>query len=348
MNSLKINKNKELLTKSLKEMGFKDNQIDYFLNINYRVFDDYKEFNDDKFLQYYDAYIKLVTSEQKLSLNDFFSEVGENFKGFLKSKNLTLEDAYALKFWSSHFYKDILRFKRSLSPSLKVKDMILNDLENELDGLSVDLTISQKEKIMHFARNINLSTPQFDFWENVRNFSKEIGLEKISILGTLERFRIMMRDIEKAINSLDKVTKSRIEENTVLYRGISSINKKFDSINELLGLSLDEIGYTSTSLTHKASFASRDAYPYCIEIYAPKGTECFDITPFSKYYRENEFLLAPNQLLIFDVDANYVDIYGSQKTMLRALAISKNKECYNNTKLEKNIINDEEFFDGKQ
>lgn len=348
MNSLNINKNKDVLIESLKKRGFTDNQINYFLNLDYRVFDDYKEYNDDLFIQYYDSYLSLMTSDQKITIDGFFKDVGENFKGILKTKNISLDDALSLRLWSSHFYKDILKFKRSLSPSNKIKTMIFDDLETSLKSEYEKLSDEQINKIMDFAKNVDLNMAKFDFWEKVRSFSDDIGLKEVSILGTLERFRLLMTEVIPAIDSIDRITKHKLDENTVLYRGLCTMKYDFDNIYELIGRPFDEKAYTSTSLVQKSSFAFRDDYPICIEIYAPKGTECFDITPFSRYYKENEFLLAPNELIVFDVNPNYVDHYGNDKIMIKALAISKDRKCYKDTCLNNTLLHEEEIFDGKQ
>ena len=69
---------------------------------------------------------------------------------------------------------------------------------------------------------------------------------------------------------------------------------------------------------------------------------------FSRYYKENEFLLAPNELIVFDVNPNYVDHYGNDKIMIKALAISKDRKCYKDTCLNNTLLHEEEIFDGKQ
>lgn len=85
----------------------------------------------------------------------------------------------------------------------------------------------------------------------------------------------------------DGIEKSRLKQDTTLYRGIGGAGDKlFGPVGSHVGEDFTEYGFVSTSVHSDSAFGGTR-----LVIHAPKGTHAMDVKSFSNFGHENEVLL---------------------------------------------------------
>ena len=121
---------------------------------------------------------------------------------------------------------------------------------------------------------------------------------------------------------------------------------QISSLENYIGKSISNKGYTSTTLLYKLSFAKYDDYDTVMEIYAPKGTLGSYIAQLSDYDNtEQEVLLNSNDIYFLDARKNVRDPNGKIKTVLKCLLLSKERECYKGIDKRQEIPNTQQSLE---
>lgn len=320
--------------------------INLILNDKYEKFDSSSQIlsilNDKKYLGI------LMVLDEGYTLNELYNFFDDKilikeFQKNLEQKNLTIEIVKAFNKYSSGSNM-ILKRKRGISKG-KILDQILDELTSRLKkyGFSSEKIILIKKYLI----TLDYSKPLYINYILMNNFLSNNNVLKkyIPVIQSSVRSLDMYYHLDEIISSLDQGLKHSLNNSIKLYR---AVKKEYlmdqlsldDDLSSLIGKCIEEKGYSSTSLTYDQSFAKYDDYDVVFDIFVPKGTQGFSITSFSNYgSEEEEFLMNANDLLIIDVNENYVDKNGNHKILIKALMISKDIQVYNNLSAQHNNDN---------
>ena len=267
----------------------------------------------------------------------------EDFYKLLKSSNVTWNDVLALHSYTN--YSDDILHLQNARESENNTPLYISE---ELSYFS-SLSQLQEEKFIKFIKNLVSQNDYENLKEKVVAFSNQIDTSFPVVYNHVKNIIKTKTKLDKISLTIKKTLKNQIAKNTVLHRGVKQsflrkILKDESDINALVGKKIEEKGFTSTSLFYNMSFSGRYKYgfPIYMKIYVPKGSEGMDITPYSKYQNEYEFLCNANDLYIFDVEKDYIDERGNKRIMLKCFLLSKDRECYKDIAKETTKQNENE------
>ncbi len=195
--------------------------------------------------------------------------------------------------------------------------------------------------IDNFVRNLDYSLPLYKNYQLTKEFFMKQGLsnKQISSILTYVKDINSLYHVDYTIAKLDEIlNNTTLQEPMVLYRAVnSSYLKQYlnsgESLTELVGKTISETGYLSTSPLYDKSLSGQSKLDLVYEIYTPDGTKGVDVTPFSGYEgAEIEYLLAPTNLYVFEVIPNVVDKKGNTKTICRCTTDKSLMEAMINSK----------------
>ncbi len=295
----------------------------------YRVFESEKElpahiFENEK----YSSIIEKLADGY--SLNEIYQLSSETKRGeidsfikILDENGLDIDMATALYNYTTGSNM-ILGIKRGTVSKNSVLDNIILESKERL----TQREISQEmiTTIDDFVRNLDYSLPLYKNYELVKDFFRNQGLSNSQITTILTSVKDInsLYHVDDTIAKLDEaISKCTLKEPTVLYRAVdSSYLKQYlkpgESLTELVGKTISETGYLSTSPLYDKSLTNQERLDLVFEIYAPEGTKGIDVTPFSGYEgAEVEYLLDPTNLYVFEVIPNVVDSSGQTKTICK-------------------------------
>lgn len=261
----------------------------------------------------------------------------ESLKGILKVNNVSPSQARALNFYSSEGER-VLAYKRNLSTRESQKLNAKNIFIYKLQCIPSDM--QKKQIIYDFMKKNEFEKKNYIDVDKVENEIEHLDIEKEQKYVICDYIYTLTHilSLDKNIKYLDQCLKNQIVDNLIVYRGISSsflyklfpdkVSPLSQNFASLVGEKIEEKGYLSTSSYIGSSFAHFPKNDIILEIFAPRGSQGFDISPFSNFTYENELLFNSCDLFILgNKDIKHV---GEQKTLLSCLLISKERECYKN------------------
>lgn len=214
----------------------------------------------------------------------------------LQEKNVSLHEAVALNLWSSN--APAIQEQLLCGNTYNYVSRTLETLANQLwhltpDGEEVRYVLEALQNICY--ANTTLS----ELYEKGRS---------IALPGMTTSVLSAMRKIHIAVNAEDiaaliyaAMHKHPLKEEITVYRAIQG---------KVIGPSVMNRGFVSTSLTKKDSFIKYPGYNVLFELKVPAETHCIDIVPFSNYDTvENEILLPPNIIEIQEQTTDGHNIY---------------------------------------
>ena len=286
--------------------------------------------------QYSDVIAELKKPNKKL--DNLLQTKMAYFKELLKMNNLSTSQAIALNSYAYDSEK-ILNYKRKIKDKIEMMKKAEDDLKCSLDY--VDSEKERKSFIIEFLRKTattsdnKLDVTKAENLIDKLNFSQE---EKLCILGYLTEVS-EIQNLDQTIENIDKSVKNQIPYNMVFYRAINCdylykifptlLSKLYGNFNDLIGKKIEETGYLSTSALLDSSFATSPKCDIVFEIFAPKGSQAYDISAFSTVFDyENEMLFNSCDLYIFD--CKKIKIENNEKVKLSCLLLSKERSCYKN------------------
>lgn len=273
-------------------------------------------------------------SIEELKQNGVSSKEIEKFTNTLEKYNLTVENAKAINKYSNGSNM-ILAIKRETADRSAIQDGIRADMMGKLQtrGLSQE----QISNLESYIGNLDFSKPVHENYDIISQYMKEIDIPHNCYSSVCAAVKDMdsLEHIDDTLANLDEgLSKSRLPQSMKLYRAIKTngdINPK-----GYVGKNINNKGYTSTSPLYESSFAKYDDYDTVMEIYAPKGTQGSYMTQLSDYDNaEQEVLLNPNDIYIVDAQEGVIDQNGRNKTVLKGLLLSKERECYRGIDIDK-------------
>lgn len=340
---------KERLESFLRKENFSSKQINNFLG-------DYTQQDSPFFFEYLNeesainlSAINTILEAEKEKRSPSQTREMDEFKGFLKSKNLTVDEGLAIYRYS--FYgSEILKLKRSGKSSAEEIQNMSTELEKSFSLFGEKKSLKNGKIIrdmIEFAKTLNPFEEYDIIQQEVNSYVNKLGFTQTLSAYCLSYIYDVMNvlRIGKNISNLDKSLKNQIPYNMVLYRAIdpSFLDLSKDVIKNpeiLLGETLNQNGYTSTSLRYDNCFAKYSQYPLVLKIFVPKGTQGLDISRLSYLPNEEEVLLNSCNLFIFNISSFVHDknskYYG--KIYADAVAISKDKACYKDVWTNNNNI----------
>ena len=345
MKKINIANYKETLTKYLKKEKFTQNQIDCMLGDFVEYQNDYSEFcPEHSNIQEYSAFIKEFRNRAQYNsvaqtetyMKEKFPKAFKDFAGLLKSNNISIHEALSLYEYTDHCSEILnLQFARKNSQN----DPHLIHSLKQFDYLPIE----KRKALYDLANSITIYTQPEELMKKTKEVCSKIGVISFTVFPVMSGILTRKQEAVQNTLAIKIILKTHIAHNTVLHRGVegkflTDMLKPDQTIKDLVGAKINEEGFMSTSLLYKSSFAGaygEEAYPIYMQIYMPKGSEGMNITPFSKFSNEYEFLCNENDLFIFDVDTDFVDENKNHKTLLKCFLLSKDREVY------KNIGNDE-------
>ena len=328
------NEDKIKIGNMLSKDGLSNDEINEILNCEYSSFDSHDEmemlFGKGNYQNILEKLSNGYKMEELPKLNVNEKEIQE-FNSMLEKNNITVENAKAI-----HQYTDgsnmILGIKRG-EDRTKIQEGIIEQLSKSLN----ERGISQEKikEVQEFVKGLDYERPVYENYEKINDYSIQGNLPnacKASInksVQSMDRFN----HIDETVAELDDaLSKTQLINSMKVYRAVKGNSLKelyqVEDLSELKGKSLQNKGQTSTSPLYDSSFAKYDTYDAVFEIFAPRGSKGSYITQLSDYGKaEQEVLMNPNDLYITDV-SEIVDKNGKNKTILKALMLSKEKECY--------------------
>ena len=308
------------------EKGFDENQIQTFL-LGYYKYDEKNFYSPKKCSSNFQKIFKYLETYSYPEVKKMFPPLSNEFEKVLKENDLTIDDAIALNRWSI-IPNGVLNYKRSKQSLNKATRDILYD--NVFDLIIVN---EKYRKLLNFVEGLDLSCPLETIEKKCKGFVVANSINEKVIPGILFYLDEKMK-IKSTTSSLEKVTTNQLSQNTIFYRGLNYdfyvklknyINSK--GLEALKGFVINEDGYSSTSFTPKNGFINSYSCPVLIEIFAPKGSECFDMVNFTKFPDENEVLFNTNEMRVVDYKIQSSPS-GNERILLKCFLLSKNKECY--------------------
>lgn len=340
MNIEKVNMSQEesqRLLAMLQSKGFSPESINEILNGDYSSFENMSDLevsfggikkHDEVLGKLSDGY-----SIEELESQGISSQKIQDFNSMLKSNNLTIDSAKAIYEYSIDSTM-ISKVQRGADRG-QIQGKILTDLSKSLQDRGIpELEIG---KIQEFVKGLDYQTPLHNNYDISNTTMSQLGIPNNCQVSVRAAIREMnnyshIDDTVKALN--DGLAGTRLPSSMVLHRAVKSSFlekglKDGESLESLVGRTVSNSGHTSTSPLYESSFASLDEYDAVFEIYAPKGSQGAYIAPLSSYDKvEQEVLLSPNDMFITDVQTGVIDQNGRNKTILKALMLSKERECY--------------------
>lgn len=254
------------------------------------------------------------------------------FKNTLVQNHLSLEEVKAFNKYTVGSNM-ILGAKRGIP-----KEQILESITSDFDSRMTEygFTEEQISQIGNHIKGLDYSLPLHQNYQLTREFLQQYGLSNKYIATVQSSVKNLdsYYHLDETLASLDKGLKTNLPESMELFRAVKSSFlekglKQGEDLTSLIGKRIEENGYSSTSPLYDTSFAKYDDYDVVFDIYAPKGTQGTQVTPFSSYgTAEQEVLLNSNDLFITDVIPNVTDKNGRTKTVCKSLMLSKDKSCY--------------------
>lgn len=340
MNIEKINMSREeskRLSTMLQAQGLPQASINEILNGNYSLFENMSDlqvaFGGIK--KYYDVLEKLsdgYTMEELESQGVPFQKA-QDFSAMLNSNNLTVDSAKAIYQYSID--STMISKVQMGTDKEQIQEKIITDLSKSLQNRGVPE--SKIVQIQEFVVGLDYKSPLHSNYDISNDTMTQLGIPNNCQVSVRAAIREMdnythIDDTVKALN--DGLADTRLPSSMVLYRAVkSSFLRKWlkdgEGLENLIGRTVSNSGHTSTSPLYNSSFASLDDYDAVFEIYAPKCSQGAYIASLSSYDKvEQEVLLSPNDMFITDVQTGVVDQNGRNKTILKALMLSKKRDCY--------------------
>ena len=122
-----------------------------------------------------------------------------------------------------------------------------------------------------------------------------------SILSAIRKIHIAVNADNITANIYEAMHKNPTKEGITVYRAIQG---------KVIGPSITNCGFVSTSKTKEASFIKYPGYNVLFELKVPQNTHCIDMAPFSNYDKvESEILLPPNVIEITEQKTDGYNIY---------------------------------------
>jgi hypothetical protein len=198
----------------------------------------------------------------------------------LAKHNIDWAEALALNLWSSNapaIQEYILK-----GHTYHYASHVFETLANELWYLTPDG--EEVRYVLEALQNICYAGVQLpELYEQGRKIALP-GMET-PVLSAMRKMQIAANAQELAGLVYKAVHRNTLSAEKVVYRAIKS---------EVIGPSMLNRGFVSTSATKEASFAKYPGYNTLFELTLPEGLPCIDITPFSNYDTvESEILLPP-------------------------------------------------------
>lgn len=322
---------KQQITNMLQNQGLSQSDINEILNGNYSTFQNEADLadvfsssgNHQKVLQgLADGY----TMEELPQIGVNQSEI-QGFMDTINSYNISVENAKAINQYSNGSNM-ILSVKRGTITRTELQSGIMQDLSIKLQERG--MSQSQIYEISNVIQQLNYDKPVHNNYDIINSHMQEMNLPRACSPSVCKAVKDMnsFEHIDETISSLDEgLSKARLPQSMKLYRAIKT-NGQVDMQN-YVGKSMNNKGYTSTSPLYDSSFAKYDEYDTVMEIYAPKGTQGAYITQLSDYDSvEQEVLLNPNDIYVVGAQSGVIDKNGKSKTVLQGLLLSKERECY--------------------
>ncbi len=326
------------ISSMLQSQGLSESEIDVILNGEYEGYN--SEYDLESALgglrKHVDVLEKLSDgyTMDELQVQGISPQKIDAFNQMLSEKNITVDNAKAIYQYSIGSNM-ILGVKRGTSKET-IQEQIMSDLEESLQARGVQQ--EDIEKMKQFVKDAEYDeTPLHDSYDIANRYMEQIGLKQNSYVSVRSAMQSMHRctHIDETIASLEEgLGSTNMPKSMKLYRAVKSSFlekglKPGEDLSSLVGKSISNKGQTSTSPLYDSSFASLDEYDCVFEIYTPKGTRGSYIAELSAYDKtEQEVLLNPNDLYITGVQAGVVDKNGRTKNVLKALCLSKDRECY--------------------
>lgn len=334
---------REQISTMLQNQGLSQAEIDEILNGAYSSFETSTELQNVFENGKYENVLNMLSdgfTMEEIEQSDISAREIQEFKEMLDSNNWTVENAKAI-----HQYTDgsnmILGIKRGQD-----KATFKQGIEQQLSESLKQRGISQDEilDIQKQLQEMDYGRPVHENYELINNYMREQSLPSTCAPSVRKAIQSMDRfeHIDETIGALDDgLSKTKLQDSMKLYRAMKgeALKKitRVEDLRELKGRSFQDTGQTSTSPLYESSFAKYDTHNAVFEIYAPKGTRGSYVTQLSDYgTAEQEVLLNPNDLYITDVQ-DIVDKNGQNKTILKALMLSKERECYKGIDKEQKI-----------
>lgn len=195
----------------------------------------------------------------------------QGFMDAINSYNISVENAKAINQYSNGSNM-ILSVKRGTITRTELQSGIMQDLSIKLQERG--MSQSQIYEISNVIQQLNYDKPVHNNYDIINSYMQEMNLPRDCSPSVCKAVKDMnsFKHIDETISSLDEgLSKARLPQSMKLYRAIKT-NGQVDMQN-YVGKSMNNKGYTSTSPLYDSSFAKYDEYDTVMEIYAPKGTQ---------------------------------------------------------------------------
>ena len=332
MEKEKINissENVERITQDLLKRGLTDTEINRIIYGEYQTFSDENELEDEKdFLDLIQA-LSDGYSMQELEKIGISSWKIHKFEKFLECENLNEAQVVAMNRYSAG--SDMMWGSKKNSSKRAIYDKICQDFSKKFS----EYGFSSKAiaDIQYQVKCLDYTKPLYENYAKIKeklthhNFANQYMSEIQTFVLNLNSFY----HLDETIHELEYGLKTNIEDSIKVYRAVKKdyFKQYVDSINDLKSRKIRENNFLSTSPIYDACFAKYDDYDVVMEMYVPKGTIGRNISQFSNYgTTEQEIVLNGADLYIFDIEPNVIDKNGRNKTFLKTLVLSRDKEVY--------------------
>ncbi len=330
---------KEKLEDTLLIDGIMKEDINDIINEKYTAFNSTEEistkmlsiFNNKDFFDIISALTDGYSVGELISVLLIKKNRVDEFLNYISSVDLTIDEVIALNRYTTDSNM-ILSRKNGISKE-KIYNAILNKYDTKI--VYFDIDNDSIKKIRSYIINLDYNLPLYKNYSKTLDYLDELNIKNdydLSILNIVKNLDSYNR-IDKTLNDLDSALKIRLDSSIVTYRAVKDkvlINDN-EKIESLLGKKIGGNYYSSTALLYEECLANEEEYNVVFEIYVPYCTEAVYLKPFSlKNNKTEELLLNENDLYIVDIDKNYLDKNGDKKILIKSLALSKNKKCYEN------------------
>ncbi len=254
------------------------------------------------------------------------------FKTIIDQNQLSIEEVKALNKYTIGSNM-ILGVKRGVP-----KEQVFESITSEFHSRMTEYGFQEEQirQIGDYIQGLDYSLPLHQNYQQVREFLQQYGLPNKYVATVQSSVRNLdsYYHLDETLASLDGKLQTNLTESMEVFRAVKSsfLEKGLEpgeNLTSFIGRRIAEPGYSSTSPLYDASFAKYDDYDVVFDIYAPKGTEGVQVTPFSSYgTTEQEVLFNSNDLYVTDVTPGVVDKNGRTKVVFKTLMLSKNKSCY--------------------
>lgn len=278
---------------------------------------------------------------EELSQQGISGEKINAFEDMISRRNLTVDNAKAIYQYSIGSNM-ILNVKRGTSKEV-IQEQIMKELEESLKCRGI--YDSDIKKMKQYVKDVDYSFTLHENYDMANEYMKQHSLQDNGHVSVRRAIQSMDRchHIDETILALDEgLGNTHLSKSMKLYRAVKSSYleqglKDGENLTSLVGKSISNEGQMSTSPLYDSSFAFLDECDAVFEIYTPKGSRGSYIAELSAYdITEQEVLLNPSDLYITDVQTGVVDKNGRSKNVLKALCLSKDRECYREIERESN------------